>query len=81
MPFYEKAYIRNNKALYAIFLFLILFSIVHYFKPGFAYGDDGEFREFGVGYRKKTVVPIWGVAIILAILSYLCVLWYLSYME
>ena len=79
MLYLERGFIRNHKASYAIALFLILFSIVHYFKPSFAYGDDGEFRQFGVGYKNKTVIPIWGVAIVLAILSYLFILWYLSY--
>ena len=74
----SKAFIRMHKANYAIVLFLILFSIFHYIKPSFAYGPDGEFREFGVGYRNKTVIPIWTVAIVLAILSYLAVLYYLS---
>jgi hypothetical protein len=43
-------------------------------KPGFAYNDDGGFRPFGLGYRNKTIVPIWVVAIILAIFSYMIVL-------
>jgi hypothetical protein len=38
------------------------------------YTKEGGFRPFGVGYKHKTVVPIWIVAIILAIFSYLAVL-------
>jgi len=48
------------------------------YAPHFLYNQDGSLREFGLGYRKKTVVPIWLVALILAILSYLCVLYYLA---
>jgi hypothetical protein len=48
-------------------------------KPGFIYNEDGGFRQFGVGYRHKTVVPIWLVAIFVSILSYLAVLYYLAY--
>jgi len=77
--FLDKSFIRIHKASYAITLFLILFTLVHYFKPSFAYGTEGEFRPFGVGYRNKTVLPIWTVAIALAILSYLAVLGYLAY--
>lgn len=62
------------KPTIAILLFLILFSIVHYLKPGFAYDEKGAFRPFGLGYRNKTVIPIWIVAIILAIFSYVIVL-------
>jgi hypothetical protein len=47
-----------------------LFSIFHYFKPGFAYNELGGFRQFGVGYQNKTIFPVWVVAIILAIFSY-----------
>ena len=75
-----KAFVRNNKAGTAIVLFLLLFVLFHWAKPTFAYGPDGEFRPFGVGYRNKTVVPVWTVAIALAILSYLAVLFYLAYL-
>ena len=67
-------YVRTHKTAIAIFLFLILFSIVHSSKPRFAYTDDGGFRQFGLGYRNKTVIPIWIVAIILAIFSYVVIL-------
>jgi hypothetical protein len=45
--------------------------------PDFAYVKDGEFRQFGVGYRNKTVIPVWFVSIGIAIISYLVVLYYL----
>jgi hypothetical protein len=38
------------------------------------YNEEGGFRPFGVGYRNKTVIPIWLVAIVLAIFSYVVVL-------
>jgi hypothetical protein len=46
-------------------------------KPGCIYNEDGGFRPFGVGYKHKTVIPIWVVSIILAILCYLVVSAYL----
>jgi len=75
----SKAFIRNNKPGSAIVLFLILFAFFHWIKPKFAYGPDGEFRPFGLGYRNKTVLPVWTVAIVLAILSYLAVMYYVAY--
>lgn len=69
-------YVRTHKTSVAIVVFVILFSLFHYVKPGFAYGNDGEFRPFGVGYRNKTVIPVWIVAIVLAIFVYLGVLAY-----
>jgi hypothetical protein len=71
-----KAFVNTHKVNIAILLFLALFSIVHITKPSLLYSEEGGFRQFGVGYRHKTVIPIWGVAIVLAIFSYLAVLAY-----
>ena len=75
----NKKFIQNNRVSVAILIFLTLFSIVHYLKPGLLYTKEGAFRNFGVGYRNKTVIPIWLVAIILGILSYLAVSYYLLF--
>jgi hypothetical protein len=75
----NKKMVKNNKVVISIILFLILFSIVHYIKPGFLYTKEGGFRNFGVGYRNKTVIPIWLVSIILGILCYLAVSYYLLF--
>jgi hypothetical protein len=72
-----KTLIRNNLAGAAILLYVIVFMLVQYMNPSFLYNDDGSLREFGVGYSSKTVLPIWLVAIILGILSYLTV-YYIS---
>jgi len=74
-----KGLVIQHKLSVAILLFILLFSIIHYLKPDIVYNKDGGFRPFGVGYRNKTVVPIWIVAIIIAVLSYLMVLNYLTY--
>lgn len=68
-----KNIIRNNLAGSAILLYVIVFMIVQYMNPSFIYNQDGSLREFGVGYTSKTVLPIWLVAILLGILSYLFV--------
>uniref|UniRef100_A0A6C0DBH8 Uncharacterized protein n=1 Tax=viral metagenome TaxID=1070528 RepID=A0A6C0DBH8_9ZZZZ len=73
-----KQFVRYNKISIAILMFLVIFSIIHYLKPGLLYTKDGGFREFGVGYRNKTVIPIWVVSIILAILCYFSVNVYLQ---
>ena len=69
--------IRNNLAGSAILLYVIVFMLVQYMNPSFMYNEDGSLREFGIGYSSKTVLPIWLVAIILGILSYLTV-YYIS---
>jgi hypothetical protein len=65
--------IRNNLAGSAIALYIVVFMLVQYMTPSFLYNEDGSLREFGIGYSSKTVLPIWLVAIILGILSYLTV--------
>ncbi len=73
----NKAFIRQYRISVSVFLFLAIFSIIHYVKPALIYTKDGAFREFGVGYRNKTVLPIWVFAIVLSILSYLAVSWFI----
>mgnify|MGYP000917564900 FL=1 len=75
MGLISRKFVRINKLNIAIGIFIVLFTIVHITKPVFIYNNEGGFRQFGVGYRHKTVIPIWLVAIILAILSYLFVLY------
>ena len=72
--FVTQKFIRLNRVNIAILIFLIAFMIIHVYKPILMYTKEGGFRQFGVGYKHKTVIPIWVVAIILAIFSYLAVL-------
>jgi hypothetical protein len=69
-----RKWIKSNKVSFAIIIFLLAFGILHMIKPSICYNKDGGFRPFGVGYKHKTVVPIWVIAILLAIFSYLLVL-------
>ena len=68
-----------NKTSIAVVLFLAIFTAIHQIKPAIFYTEDGAFRQFGVGYKQKTVVPIWLAAILLGILCYLAVLCYLAF--
>jgi hypothetical protein len=70
-----KLFLRNHKLTVAILLFLFLFTGLHLVKPGVLYTAEGGFRPFGVGYRDKTVIPIWVAAISIAILSYGFIFW------
>ena len=73
-----RQFINKNINLTTIILFLIFFIILIITKPGFIFDKNGRPREFGLGYKNKTVFPIWLVVIFLAILSYLLVLYYLN---
>ncbi len=72
----SRGFTRVHKVEVAIVLFFLIFSLVHWIKPSLVYSEDGSYRTFGVGYRQKTIVPIWFVAILIAILCYLFVLYY-----
>ena len=74
-----RTFIRNNTTLVSIIIFLISFGIVQMLRPAFLYNRDGTIREFGVGYKNKTILPIWLFSIILGIMSYVFVLYYLTY--
>jgi len=74
----NKNYIRQHITLIAIILFVIMFGIIVMIKPAFLYNKDGSVREFGVGYRNKTILPIWLLSLILGIVSYLIVMFYLA---
>jgi hypothetical protein len=74
----NQIFVRQNVTLVAIILFIIVFAIIQYIKPDFLYNTDGSVREFGIGYKNKTILPLWLLSIILGILSYLIVLYYLS---
>jgi uncharacterized membrane protein YozB (DUF420 family) len=74
-----RALIRNNITLSAITLFIIIFGTVHIMKPAFLYKDDGSIREFGVGTKNKTFMPVWLFSIILGILCYLFMTYYVAF--
>jgi len=71
-------FIRRNLVASAILLFVACYALLVYIKPAFLYLPDGSLRQFGVGLRKKTVIPAWLLAIIVAILSYFSVLYYVT---
>ena len=71
-------FIEKNHLLCSIALFLILFGIIIVGNPSYLFLEDGSFRHFGIGYRNKTIFPIWLLSIILGILSYLYVVYFLK---
>ena len=71
----NKLFIKQNITSMSILLFMILFGIMVYLKPNFVFNKDGTMRQFGSGYRNKTVIPIWLIVIIMAYLSYLFLLY------
>ena len=73
-----RQFILQNINLVSIIIFLIFFILLITTKPSFIFDKNGKPREFGIGYKNKTVVPIWLIVIILAIFSYLFTLYYIN---
>jgi len=73
-----KTLIRENITLVAIILFVIIFGTIQMMKPACFYNRDGSIREFGIGYKNKTILPIWLLSLLLGILCYLAVLYYVN---
>ena len=74
-----KDFVRENISLCAIIIFLTIYVVIIKMKPSMIFYKDGTLKEFGVGYRNKTIIPIWLAAIILAILSYIIIM-YIAYL-
>lgn len=70
---------REALSVIAVFIFLILFGIINAFRPSIIYNKDLSFRRFGIGYKNKTVIPIWMLSIVLAILVYVLVTYLFEY--
>ena len=63
-------FIKNNKILATFILFLFMFATLMMTKPSFAFNKDGSIKDFGLGYTNRTVLPIWILVIVFAIISY-----------
>ena len=70
---------REALSVIAVFIFLILFGLINAFRPSVIYNKDLSFRRFGIGYKNKTVIPIWLFSIVLAILVYVAVIYFFEY--
>ena len=73
-----RAFIRKKITSASIVLFIIVFGIIQYLQPAFLYENDGALRQFGLGSSKKTIIPIWFLTLILAMMCYLFVLYYIA---
>lgn len=73
------SFIRKHPALTGIALFLFFFTMIIFNQPRFLYNHDGSLRCFGIGYKNKTIFPIWLLSIVLGILCYTFVVYYLHF--
>jgi len=73
-------FIKKNQTLISIILFLIIYFIIQIDHPLFIYNINGSIKQFGVGYKNKTILPIWLLSIVLGILCYIAVKYYTVYL-
>jgi hypothetical protein len=73
-----KNVIQRNVVSIAILLYICIYMLIMFLKPSFLFQNNGSLREFGIGYRNKTIIPVWFLAIFIATLSYFSVMYYVS---
>jgi hypothetical protein len=74
-----KHIIKGHVVTISILIYIILYILIMYIKPSFLFQKNGSLRNFGIGYRNKTIIPVWFLAIFIATLSYFSVMYYVSY--
>jgi hypothetical protein len=71
-------YIRNNIISVSSIIFIVFYGLILFLRPGFIYNSDGSLRQFGLNNSRKTIIPAWLLALLLAISSYFIVLYYIT---
>lgn len=67
-----------NRLIIVIFLFIISYSFIVVLKPEMIFNNKSDsLRQFGVGYKNTTIIPLWLISILFAIISYFLVLYIL----
>lgn len=74
-----KIMVRENISFLSVLIFIIIFAIIQIVKPSCFYNKNGSIREFGIGYKNKTIFPIWIFSLLLGISCYLALLYYIHH--
>lgn len=74
-----KEFIQNNIIGATILIFLVVYSIFVLLQPSFLFTKDGQIRQFGLGKKNSSIIPIWLLVIIIVIFIYISILCYLRY--
>jgi hypothetical protein len=74
-----RRFVKNNTTTVSILIFIVLYVLLITLQPSFLYNPDGSLRQFGLNSTKKTIFPAWLIAFVIAIFSYVFVLYYLAY--
>ena len=71
--------LREHILILSILLFIAIFSCIWFIKPSCFYNQNGSIREFGIGYKNKTIFPIWLFSLLLGLCCYLAFLYYIQF--
>ena len=63
-----RSFMKKHIISFSVLLFVAIYLIINHIKPSFLYTNEGTLRQFGLGYKNKTVIPLWLIAIIAAII-------------
>ena len=72
-----RVFIRKNKIVVTILLFISLYTLINYLQPNIFYEKNGSLRDFGINRSSRTIFPVWLFSIYISIVSYLMVSLYL----
>jgi len=59
-----------NRLHLSILLFMSVMYLLYSIRPSFMFYPNGALRDFGIGRKQKTILPLWLIAILTAILSF-----------
>lgn len=60
---------QNKQLQLSIILYLVIVGILIFLNPNFLYNEQGKIKIFGIG-KNKTMLPLWFLIFILAVLCY-----------
>ncbi len=74
----DRHFVKNNIIFFSIICFLIIYIFIIKIKPAFIFNINGNLKQFGLGYKNKSVLPLWLISIVIAVISYLIILYCLA---
>ena len=72
--------IYSHPTLSALIIYCLFFTILVITKPNFLFLPNGGLRKFGIGYQKKTIMPLWLLSIVIGIFSFMIVLYIINFL-
>ena len=66
-----RSVIFQNRVLVSMMIVFFLFYMVHQTKPSIFYDGSGNHKQFGLGSRQRTIIPLWFAGILAAIFTYM----------